>query len=178
MQKFHTTIEIIIGNPYVSVPEAILEIIFETAKKHTGPIPVRGKLNGSPFKQTLVKYTGAWRLYLNGSMLKQAGITFKTGEIRSVVGREVNVEIEFDPVSRELPMHPKLKIALANDLQAKKAFEQLAPYRKHEILRYLDFLKTEASVERNVLRVLQHLRGERTDALYPLMRRGKEETTA
>ena len=172
--KFTTTIDIIIGNPFVYVPATILQNIFKEANKERGPIPVKGKLNGDAFKQTLVKYAGAWRLYLNGIMLKSAGINFKTGDILSVVGTKVKVEVEYDEASRKIPMHSKLSIALEGDKKAKKAYEELAPYRKHEILRYLGFLKTEESTNLNVKRILQHLRGEESDALYALMHRKRK----
>jgi hypothetical protein len=171
--KFTTKIEIIIGNPFVYVPVEILELIFKKANKTRGPIPVKGKLNDAKFKQTLVKYSGDWRLYLNGIMLKNAGFKFKTGEINSVVGEEVEVEIDFDSDSRKLLMHPDLKKSLAKDEKAKEAYDELAPYRKHEILRYLGFLKTQESIDKNIFRILQHLRGQESDALYPLMHRKK-----
>ncbi|MEI9935362.1 MAG: hypothetical protein WDM71_11065 [Ferruginibacter sp.] len=40
------------------------------AGKDKGHIPVKGKLDGHAFIQTLVKYSGKWRLYLNGPMRK------------------------------------------------------------------------------------------------------------
>jgi hypothetical protein len=49
-------------NPYVSVPENVLSALFNQADKTNGPIQVRGTINGKRFKQTLVKYQGAWRL--------------------------------------------------------------------------------------------------------------------
>ena len=61
-------------NPYVLLPATALKKIFEQANKNKGPIPVRGELNGHAFIQTLVKYSGKWRLYLNGPMRKNAGI--------------------------------------------------------------------------------------------------------
>src|SRR5690606_41266848 len=61
----------IIGvNPFVFVPEDILKAIFEQAGKDKGPIPIKGLVNGKPYTQTLVKYSGEWRLYINMIMLK------------------------------------------------------------------------------------------------------------
>jgi len=53
------------------LPEPILKYLFKQANKTRVPIPVRGRLNGKPFKQTLVKYQGPWRLYLNTQMRKE-----------------------------------------------------------------------------------------------------------
>jgi hypothetical protein len=74
MKSFSAKISRIGINPYVGVPEDILDSIFERAGKARGPIPVRGTVNGKPFTQTLVKYQGAWRLYINGIMRHAAGI--------------------------------------------------------------------------------------------------------
>lgn len=168
---FKDTIKIIVGNPYVTPPEQILEKIFSRAGKNKGPIPVKGKLDGAQFKQTLVKYMGAWRLYINGIMLKSAGIKLRDGEIHKVVGTKVAIEIQYDSASRQIPLHTKLAAALSKDKAAKKAYDVLAPYRKHEINRYLGFLKTENSIDKNISRIIKHLKGEKTDALYPLMHR-------
>lgn len=171
---FSAQVAIINGNPYVTPPQEILEAIFSQAGKTKGTIPIRGQLNGSIYKQTLVKYAGDWRLYLNGAMLRNAGIEFKDGAIVAVVGTPVTIVAEFDPESRVLAMHPQLAAALVKDAIAQTRYESLAPYRKHEILRYLGFLKTAASIEKNITRILQHLRGEKSDALHALMHRKKD----
>lgn len=151
-------------NPVVDPPDRVLEAIFEQAGKSKGPIPVRGKLNGSEFIQTLVKYQGAWRLYVNGPMLKDSGL---------VVGDRAKIEIEFDPRPRDVPAPPKFAAALKKDKLAKLAFEELSPSRQKEILRYLSFLKTDAALKTNIDRTLRHLRGERAEALHALMRKKK-----
>jgi hypothetical protein len=154
MKSFSAKIAKIGINPYVSVPEGVLQRIFEQAGKSTGPIPIRGRVNGKSFAQTLVKYGGAWRLYINGIMRETAGMD---------VGDDVYISIEFDPASRIEPMHPRLGDALARNKPAKAAFERLIPSRQREILRYLNSLKTEESLDRNIERVLRQLLGKKTD---------------
>jgi hypothetical protein len=151
MRSFSSKVQIIGVNPYVLLPASVLKKLFLQAGKDKGPIPVKGKLNGNAFIQTLVKYSGKWRLYLNTPMRKTAGID--TGEI-------ANVEIEFDPEPRIIKMHTKLKDALSKNKEARKAFEKLPPYRQKEIVRYIGFLKNEESIERNVTKVIQHLLGK------------------
>ena len=56
-------------------------------------------------------------------------------------------------------MHPKLDKALKENTKAKKAFDQLTPSRQKEIVRYISFLKTEASVDKNVSRAVSFLLG-------------------
>jgi uncharacterized protein DUF1905 len=68
MERFTAKILKIGINPYVGLPEDVLNTLFRQADKNKGPIPVRGTLDGKRFKQTLVKYQGAWGLYLNTPM--------------------------------------------------------------------------------------------------------------
>jgi len=162
MQSFTAKILILGINPYVNLPEPVLDRLFEQAGKNKGPIPVRGTLNGKSFVQTLVKYQGAWRLYLDTPMRQAAGID---------VGDKANVEIEFDPEPRIVPMHPKLARALSRNKAAKAAFEELTPSRRKEILRYLNSMKTDESLLRNIEKVIQYLLGGKPKGLNALMRR-------
>ncbi|WP_207426603.1 YdeI/OmpD-associated family protein [Pedobacter sp. SYSU D00535] len=148
--KFSAVIEIIGINPFVYVPDAILELIFQQAGKRKGPIPIRGLINGQPYRQTLVKYGGAWRLYINTRMLKDSP---------NRVGELIEISIELDRESREIEMPTKFREALAADSQAKSVFEQLPPSRALEIVRYLAQLKTEESLDRNVKRAIDFLKG-------------------
>lgn len=59
---FTAQLEIIGVNPFVFIPEKILNEIFETSGKNKSPIPVKGTVNGKEFKQNLMKYLGEWRL--------------------------------------------------------------------------------------------------------------------
>src|SRR5690606_16986157 len=65
MENFTAKLELIGINPFVFVPETILKIIFEQAGKSKGYVPIRGTVNGNSYIQTLVKYKGEWRLYIN-----------------------------------------------------------------------------------------------------------------
>jgi len=138
-------------NPVVNIPQRVLKELFKQAGKTRGPIPVKGKLNGKRFTQTLVKFRGAWRLYLNTPMRKAAGID---------EGDMARVEIDVDSKPRLTPMHPRLKAALAKSKKAKEVFEKLSPYRQKEISRYLNNLKSEESVAKNIEKVVAHLTGK------------------
>ena len=151
MRSFSATIEKIGVNPYVLLPDPVLKSIFKFAGKEKGAIPVRGTLNGKIFLQTLVKYNGKWRLYLNTPMRKAAGIE---------VGDIAHVKIEFDLQLRVIEMHPLLSAALQKDPLAKAAFDILSPSRQKEIKRYIANLKTEESVMLNVAKIIRHLSGK------------------
>ena len=165
MKAFSAKIYIISRiNPVVDVPGEVLEYLFKKAGKRTGAIPVKGNLNGAKFTHNIVKYAGAWRLYLNGPMRKAAGID--TGDI-------ANVEIDYDAKPRVTPMPEKFAAALKQNKTARAEFEKLSPSRQKEILRYLGSMKTEESLVRNVGKVIKHLLDEPTDRLHGLMRKEK-----
>ncbi|MFN8251412.1 MAG: YdeI/OmpD-associated family protein [Ferruginibacter sp.] len=151
MHTFKAIIDIIGINPFVYLPEKVLSAVLKSAQKDKGPIPVYGTVNGASFKQTLVKYSGAWRLYINRPMLHASG---------SKLGDCIRVRIAFDPSERTIPFHPKLKAALAASKDANAKFKQLPPSRQKEIKRYIHHLKTDESVERNIAKLLDHLRGK------------------
>ena len=149
--KFKAAIEIIGVNPFVFVPDKKLQLIFKESKRNKGPIQVYGTVNGIPFKQTLVRYLGHWRLYINTSMLKNSP---------KRIGEMIEIELKFDPVSREIKQPPLFENALLANKKAKEAFEKLTASRKNEIVRYLANLKKEEILNRNIQKVIAHLSGK------------------
>lgn len=148
MKPFSAKIQIIGINPYVLVPSEVLKYIFEKAGKDKGAIPVKLRLRRQDFIQNLVKYSGKWRLYLNTPMRDVAG---------KEVGDMIDIKIDFDEKPRTTSMHPKLLEALKKNLTAKSAFEKLSPSRQKEILKYINFLKSETTVDKNIKRAITHL---------------------
>jgi uncharacterized protein YdeI (YjbR/CyaY-like superfamily) len=132
------------------VPDRILKQIFIQAGKETGYIPIRGTVNNKAYKQTLVKYKGAWRLYINTTMLKKSP---------ERIGETIELSVEYDPANRTIKPHPKLVKALKENTAAKKVFDSLPPSRKKEIVRYIANLKTAESVDRNIKRAIDFLTG-------------------
>ena len=149
--QFSAKIQIIGVNPFVFLPETVLASIFLQANKNKGKIPVKIKIEGYEFAQTLIKYSGHWRLYLNTPMRKIAN---------KEVGDTANFEITFDPENRSIPMHPKLVNALKDNAEAQRIFESLRPSLQLEIVKYISFLKTEESIDKNVLRAVNFLLGK------------------
>jgi hypothetical protein len=148
MKAFSAKINIIGVNPYVLLPADLLKYISEKAGKDKGAIPIKLNVGEEGFIQNLVKYSGKWRLYLNGPMRKAAG---------KDVGDIVKIKIDFDAKPRTIPVHPKLKKAFKENKEAKTAFDKLSPSRQKEILRYINNLKSEESVEKNIKRAIEHL---------------------
>ena len=153
MKSFSAKIRIIGVNPYVLLPSTLLKYIFQKAGKDKGAIPIQLKIGGKEFIQNLIKYSSKWRLYLNMPMRKAAG---------KDVGDTIEVQIDFDAKPRITPMHPKLKKAFKENKEAKTAFEKLSPSRQKEILRYINFLKSEDSVDKNIKRAISNLVGKQS----------------
>jgi len=150
MYTFSAPLQIIGINPYVSVPDDILIALFAAAAKSTSPLPIKGTINGAGFQQTLVRYRGEWRLYVNTSMLKNSP---------KRIGEAVHLTVDFDPGDRSITPHPKLLRALDENRQAKTIFDGLTPSLQREIVRYISFLKSEESVDRNVAKAIDFLLG-------------------
>jgi hypothetical protein len=150
MDSFSAEIEIIGINPFVFVPDDILHNIFQQAGKDKGSIPINGTINGKPYKQTLVKYSGDWRLYINTTMLKNSP---------KRIGDMIEITIKFDPESREITPPDCFIKALTESEEAKIVFDGLPASRKLEIVRYLARLKTEEVLEKNITRAINFLLG-------------------
>lgn len=151
MPAFKATVEIIGINPFVFVPEEILLQIFKDAGKEKGHIPICGMINDKPYTQTLLRYSGHWRLYINTIMLPDS--PKRIGEI-------VEVTIQFDGRDRTIKPHPKLVKALRSNKQAKQVFDALSPSKQKEIVRYISSLKSEESIILNVERAIGFLLGK------------------
>lgn len=149
--SFTASLEIIGINPFVFIPEEILEEIFNESGRNKSPIAVKGTVNGKEFKQNLMKYLGEWRLYVNLIMLKNSP---------KRIGEVIEVVLEYDDSDRSIAIHPQLEKAIKESAVATANFENLIPSRRHELIRYINNLKTEASIQRNIDKIIRHLHGE------------------
>lgn len=148
---FIATLEIIGINPFVFVPQEVLEAIFEASGRNKSPIPVKGTVNGKKFQQNLMKYLGEWRLYVNLTMLKNSP---------KRIGETLEITLEYDDADRSILIHPQLEQAIKGSVRAASNFEKLIPSRRNELIRYINNLKTEASIRRNIEKIIRHLHGE------------------
>ncbi|MEO6166680.1 MAG: YdeI/OmpD-associated family protein [Chitinophagales bacterium] len=135
-------------NPCVKVPFRITKHMVATK----GYIPVRGIIKDHSFEQTLCPVKNeAYRLYVNGLMLKGSG---------TKLGDTVSFTIEQNTAPQtaaDLPM-PLLLRKKLRDHGLRAAFKKLTPYRQKEILRYLNYLKTEEALSRNIEKVISGLK--------------------
>jgi hypothetical protein len=143
-------------NPCVKVPLRITK----TMQPVKGYIPVKGKIEKHSFKQTLVPIKGEpYRLYVNEPMLEGADVT---------LGQTVQFSIEQDFSSRkhDAPMVKALKAELENN-NLLPEFKSLTPYRQKEILKYLNSLKSEEALSRNIAKVISQLKKKNTKTAIP-----------
>jgi hypothetical protein len=145
--SFTATIYKVGINPCVPVPKRITDKMVPAK----GYIPVKGRINGHVFVQTLVPVKDEeYRLYVNGPMLK--GGKAKNGDTAKFV-----IEQNPHPETRDPKMLPAFKTRLTEE-KLMDVFTKLTPYRQKEILKYLSFLKTEESIQRNIAKVIGQLK--------------------
>ena len=132
-------------NPCVDVPL----VITNKMKASKGYIPVKGKIKGHSFQQTLVPVkNAAYRLYVNNLMMKGSGT--KVGDTVKFI-----IEQDFEPKTIPIPKEFKSKLD-ANGLTS--TFKKLTTGRQKEILKYFNFLKTEEALNRNIDKVIDQLK--------------------
>ena len=161
-KSFSATIDIIGINPFVPVPDKILQFLLQQSGKKSCPIPVKGMINGKLFIQTVVKYAGLVRLYINGGMCQSANV--KVGDV-------VKINLAYDPEPRVPSMPAKLKVAFSKNKVAQVIFDKFPPSHQREILKYLNSMKTELSLDRNIQKVIDYLLDKKVIGLQALMRR-------
>lgn len=143
-QRFSAIIFKVGINPCVDVPARV-----SAALGKRGYIPVQGTLNGHAFRAGLVPLgKGRHRLYVNGQMRKAVGVN---------VGDKIRVVLDYDAKPRTMPVPEPLTQALKANPTAKKAWENLTPSKRKEILTYLNWLKGPEALERNVARTIKIL---------------------
>src|SRR5688572_22587854 len=140
----------------VDVPERISTKL----EKSKGYIRIKGTINGFDFKTNLVPVKDApHRLFVNGIMMK--GGNTALGKVAAF-----DIEQNTTRLEEEYPVPPKLKKAL----QAKrltKQFENLTASRKKDILRYLYYIKTEETQQKNIDKVIKQLEGKNNNPRIP-----------
>lgn len=141
-------------NPCVTVSKKITSQL--TATK--GYIPVKGTIEGLFFQQTLCPIKGeGYRLYVNSPMMKSGNLQ---------VGQIVAFVIEQDALERNknVPMHPAFKKKLKEN-KLLDSFLQLSPSRQKEVNRYLNNLKTEEILMKNIDKMILVMKGKDTSQI-------------
>ncbi len=140
MPKFSENIYKVGRNPCVEAPRRVSDDLGKI-----GYVPVKGTINGTPFRSTLVPVGRRHRLYINKQMRKEARVS---------LGDKIEVVLEFDDQSQQFPMPQALADALENHPKAKAKYDSYTPSRRREILTYLNSLKKPESLKRNIDKLL------------------------
>lgn len=133
---------------WVAVPPAICTE-FSSRRE-----PVRGTVNGVPYRSRLAVYGGYSYLGFTAAIRKQAGIE---------LGDLLEIEIESDPEPRTVTLPPTLARALDADAEAQAAFHRLSFNQRREYASWVAEAKRAPTQERRVAQVLQRIRAGVSD---------------
>jgi hypothetical protein len=125
-----------------------------------GYIKVKGQINGFDFSKNLVPIKNEpYRLFVNLIMMKGAN---------TALGKVANFKIEQDhkKVVRNYPM-PNLLAAQLTKTNLVEDFNKLTPARKKDILKYLNSIKTEETLVKNIGRVIRQLHAKEKNVRIP-----------
>jgi hypothetical protein len=111
--------------------------------------PVRGTVNGHPFRTTVAVYGGVPYLGFRREVREAAGIA---------LGETVTVELERDDEPRVVEPPAELAEALAGDPVAAAAWERLSFTHRREHAEAIEEAKREETRRRRVERTLEMLR--------------------
>jgi hypothetical protein len=114
--------------------------------------PVRGTINGHPFRSTVAVYGGRSYLPVNRALRQAAGVA---------AGDAVVIELEADDRPRTVDPPPDLAAALAADPGARAAFDGLSFTHQREYAQWVAEAKRQATRRPPVEQAVQMLRDGR-----------------
>jgi hypothetical protein len=106
-------------------------------------------VNGHSYRSTIAPYGGAFMLPLSAENRERASVA---------AGDEVEVEVELDTQPREVTVPSDLAEALAQDAQAKRAFEALSYSNQRRHVLSIEGAKTAETRQRRVDKAIEALR--------------------
>jgi hypothetical protein len=114
--------------------------------------PVRGTINGHPFRSTVAVYGGRSFLPVKKALREAAGVA---------AGDAVVVELEADEQPRTVDPPPDLAAALAADPEVRAAFEGLSFTHQREYAEWVAEARREETRRRRVDQAVEMLRDGR-----------------
>lgn len=112
-------------------------------------VPVKGTINGFPFRSSLMPMSGCHGMAVNKAM--RAGAKAKAGDL-------VDVLIERDAAERTVEAPPELKRELAKHKKAQERWEKLAFTHKKEMAISIRDAKQEETKKRRLAKVMDVLK--------------------
>jgi hypothetical protein len=112
-------------------------------------VPVRGTINGYPFRSSLMPMGGAYCMAVNKSMREGA---------RVQAGDQVDVVMERDAEERTVEAPAELKKELAKNKKAQARWDELGFTVKKEMANCIRDAKQEETKKRRLVKVMQVLK--------------------
>ena len=112
-------------------------------------VPVRGTINGFPYRSSLMPMGGCHRMVVNRGMRLGAGVR---------AGDTVSVVMERDDAPRTVTPPPRLKQKLAKSKAAQANWEKLSFTHKKEMARSIVEVKREQTRARRLAKVMDVLK--------------------
>lgn len=112
-------------------------------------VPVRGTINGVPYRSSLMPMDGCYAMVVNKTL--RAGARCKAGD-------EVHVVMERDIEERTVEAPGELKKELAKNKKAQQRWEELAFTHKKEMARSITEAKQAETKKRRLAKVMQVLK--------------------
>ena len=112
-------------------------------------VPVRGTINGFPYRSSLMPMDGCYAMVVNKTLRVRA---------KCKAGDEVNVVMERDTEERTVEAHPELKKELAKSKKALERWEKLSFTHKKEMARSIVEAKQEETKKRRLEKVMDVLK--------------------
>ena len=140
----------------VDVPTEITELL--TAEK--GRINIKGQINGFDFTKTLMPVKNSMhRLFVNQAMMKGG---------KTALGQVAVFKIEQgnEKTVKEYPT-PLILTEQLKKYQLTTAFDNLTTSRKKDILKYLNYVKTEETLLKNIDKLITQLKNKEKNIRIP-----------
>ena len=128
---------------YFNVPFDVQKVFGSKAR-----VPVKGTINGHPFRTSIIPQDSAHYLAVNKEMQKGANAT---------AGDTVAVVMERDEAPRTVAVPKDLAIAFSGDTAAKSAFEAMSYSKKKEFVSWIEEAKRPETRAQRVRRSLEML---------------------
>ena len=137
--------------------DATLELTSETATAVEVPVdvpavfgakrpPVRGTINGTPFRSTIAVYGGRYYLGINRRLRDEAGIA---------AGEKVVIELDRDDEPRVIDLPVEIEKALT--VRARSIFDALPYTHQREYVEWITEAKRDETRERRLAKMVEML---------------------
>jgi hypothetical protein len=128
----------------LSAPFSVEEVFGTRAR-----VPVRGTINGYPFRSSLMPMGGCHRMVVNQTMRKGAGVK---------AGDKVRVVMERDTAARAVAVPPPLKKLLSGNKRAQSSWEKRSFTHQKEMARWITEAKRDDTKQRRLAEIMRLLK--------------------